>query len=128
RDRELDNRPCLTLNQLPAFIRQVVNDARQNKPGIDVHPVGSGSDVKTAEIYEGLIRHIEQSSDAQIAYDTALDYAVSGGFGFFRIGMRYACDTGFEKELTIERISNPFSVYPPPNDEAADSSEWNRCF
>lgn len=27
RDRELDGRPCLTINRLPAFIRQVVNDA-----------------------------------------------------------------------------------------------------
>lgn len=31
-EREKDGRPCLTINKLPAFIRQVVNDARQNKP------------------------------------------------------------------------------------------------
>jgi len=34
RERELDGRPCLTVNRLPAFIRQVVNDSRQNKPGM----------------------------------------------------------------------------------------------
>ncbi|MBV5324490.1 MAG: hypothetical protein J0626_04030, partial [Rhodospirillaceae bacterium] len=28
----------------------------------------------------GLIRNIEQSSDAEVAYDTALDFAVTGGF------------------------------------------------
>jgi hypothetical protein len=36
RDRETDFRPCLTINRMPSFIRQVVNDARQNKPSIKV--------------------------------------------------------------------------------------------
>jgi len=44
RERDLDGRPCLTINRLPAFIRQVVNDARQNKPAIVVHPVDDGAD------------------------------------------------------------------------------------
>jgi hypothetical protein len=43
-DRELEGRPCLTINRLPSFIRQVVNDARQNKPSINVHPVDSHAD------------------------------------------------------------------------------------
>ena len=67
RERDLDGRPCLTLNRLPAFIRQVVNDARQNKPGMVVHPVDSGADPATAEVFNGLIRHIEQNSDAEVA-------------------------------------------------------------
>lgn len=64
-DRERDGRPCLVIPKLPAVIRQVVNDARQNKPAIAVHPVDSGSDPATAEVFNGLIRHIEQSSDAE---------------------------------------------------------------
>ena len=82
RERELEGRPCLTINRLPAFIRQVVNDARQNKPAIAVHPVDGGSDPETAEVFNGLIRHIEQSSDAEVAYDTALDFAVTCGVGY----------------------------------------------
>src|SRR5579872_548524 len=59
-----DGRPCLTINRQPAFIRQVVNEARQNRPGINVHPVDSDADIETAEIYNGLIRNIEQTSKA----------------------------------------------------------------
>src|SRR4051812_7791501 len=59
--RERANRPCLTINRLPAFIRQVVNDARQNKPSIKVHPVDSGADLATAKVLDGLIRNIEQA-------------------------------------------------------------------
>jgi hypothetical protein len=67
RERELEGRPVLTINRLPAFIRQVVNDARQNKPAIAVHPVDSAGDPETAEVFNGLIRHVEQSSDAEVA-------------------------------------------------------------
>lgn len=128
RDRELDGRPCLTINRLPAFIRQVVNDARLNKPSITCHPVDSGADPGTAEVFNGLIRNIEQGSDAEVAYDTALDFAVTGGFGYFRINTRYASDDAFDQDLVIERVANPFSIYGDPASAAADSSDWNTAF
>jgi hypothetical protein len=128
RQRERESRPCLTINRLPAFIRQVVNDARQNKPAIHVHPVDSQADPATAEVFNGLIRHVEQSSDAEVAYDTALDFAVTCGFGYFRINTRYAADDGFDQELAIERVANPFSIYGDPNSTAADSADWNTAF
>ncbi|HEY0434994.1 MAG TPA: portal protein [Phenylobacterium sp.] len=73
RERALDGRPTLTVNRLPAFIRQVVNDARQNKPGMVVHPVDDAADPETAEVLNGLIRHIERSSDAEVALHISFD-------------------------------------------------------
>jgi hypothetical protein len=128
RERELEGRPCLTINRLPAFIRQVVNDARQNKPAIAVHPVDDGADPDTAEVFNGLIRHIEQSSDAEVAYDTALDFAVTSGVGYFRINTRYAADDGFDQDIAVERVANPFSIYGDPDSTAADSGDWNVAF
>jgi hypothetical protein len=32
RQRQLDRRPCLTINKLPTFLHQVTNDQRQNVP------------------------------------------------------------------------------------------------
>jgi hypothetical protein len=128
RQRDREGRPCLTINRLPAFIRQVVNDARQNKPAIHVHPEDSAADPETAEVFNGLVRHVEQSSDAEVAYDTALDFAVTCGFGYFRINTRYAADDGFDQELAIERVANPFSIYGDPNSTAADSADWNTAF
>jgi len=128
RDRELEGRPCLTINRLPAFIRQVVNDGRQNKPSITCHPVDDSADPRTAELLNGLIRNIEQSSDAEVAYDTALDFAVTGGFGYFRINTRYATDDTFDQDLVIQRVADPFSIYGDPASCAADSSDWNCAF
>lgn len=128
KDRELDGRPCLTSNLLAPMIRQVVNDARQNKPGITVHPADSEADPETAEIFNGLIRNIEQSSNAEVAYDTALEHAVAGGFGYYRINTAYSSDDTFDQDIVIERVANPLSVYGDPNSTAADSSDWDTAF
>lgn len=128
RQREMDGRPCLTINRMPAMLRQVVNDARQNKPAIKVHPVDSGAKRETAEILNGLIRNIEYTSNADVAYDTALDHAVTGGFGYFRIDVDYACDDEFDLDIKICRIANPLTVYGDENSTAADSSDWNKAF
>jgi hypothetical protein len=53
--RELEHRPILTVNKLAPIIRQVVNDSRQNKPSIKVHPVDDDADPETAELISGLI-------------------------------------------------------------------------
>lgn len=128
RQREIDGRPCLTINRLPAFIRQVTNDARQNSPSIKCHPVDDGANEETAEILNGLIRNIEYTSNADVAYDTALDHAVTGGFGYFRISTEYADDDAFDQDIRIERIANPLTVYGDPYSTGADSSDWNDAF
>lgn len=126
--REAEGRPCLTINRMPAFIRQVVNDARQNRPSIQVQPVDDGADIETAEIYSGLIRNIEYTSDADIAYDTAIEHAVTCGYGYWRVGIDYATDDAFDLDIRIERIPNIFSVYGDPHSLKADSRDWRDAF
>ena len=126
--RESEGRPCLTINRLPSFIRQVTNDARQNKPAIKCHPVDDDASEETAEILNGLIRCIEYASSADIAYDTALDHAVTSGYGYFRICTDYASNDAFEQDIKIERIVNPLNVWGDPTSVSADSSDWNLAF
>jgi len=121
--REQDRRPCLTVNKTAQYVRQVVNDGRQNKPAIKVYPVGDGADQDVAKVFNGLIRDIEQSSDADTAYDTALECSARCGLGYFRIISRYTADTSFVQELAIKRIRNPFSVYLDPSAEDPAGSD-----
>jgi len=111
REREMEGRPCLTINRLPTFIRQVVNDARQNKPAISVHPVDGGSDPETAEVFNGLIRHIEQSSDAEVANAQQLVAMLSGlPIGLFTGEQKTGTEarTGTEKRTEVSfEASNP---------------------
>lgn len=126
--RRLDGRPCLTVNRQPSFIRQVVNDARQNKPAITVHPVDNGADYDTAQVIGGLVRSIERASNAGVAYDTAVEHAVTGGFGFFRISMDYCHEESFDMEARIERVANQFGVHWDTNSTAFDASDWEYAF
>lgn len=128
KQREIEFRPCLTINKMPAFIRQVVNDARQNKPSIKIHPVDDSADVQTAKIFDGLIRNIEYTSNADVAYDTAIEASVSGGFGYWTVDIDYAYDDSFDLDLKIERVANQFSVYGDPDSMSADSADWNVAF
>lgn len=128
KQREQEGRPVLTVNKLPAFRRQVVNDARQNKPAITVVPVDGGADVDTATVLGGLCRAIERGSNAEVAYDTGLEHAVDGGFGFFRISIDWAHAESFEKEARIERVANPLSVHWDPTTTKFDSSDWEYGF
>lgn len=128
KQRELEGRPCLTINKLAPVIRQVTNDARQNTPQIKFHPVGDGADQETAKVLDGTVRNIQYTSNADVAYDNALDNAVTGGFGYFRISADYGGDDTFDQDIQIEPIKNPLTVYGDPDDMGSDSSGWNVAF
>ena len=118
RERESDGRTVLTINRILQFIRQVTGDIRINRPAIRVRPTGKGANRAVAEVLTGLIRHIEQVSQAQTAYTTAADSAAACGIGHFRIVSEYSDDDGFEQDIRIRRILNPFAVAWDPDAEA----------
>lgn len=121
-------RPVLTINMMGKFYRQIVNDIRQNRPSIKVRPADSYADVKTAEVYTGLIRNIEQVSRADTAYDTAAEHAIISGFGYIGVNVDYASDDTFEQDIIIERKPNPLNIYGDPFDLGADSRDWMSAF
>ena len=122
------NRPCLTENRLPQFIRQIVNAQRQNRPSISVAPANSQAAPAVAQVIEGMIRHVEQWSKADLAYDNAFESAVTSSIGYFRIATEYADDEGFDQEICIRPIDNAFSVYDDPRYSLPDGSDRKYCF
>jgi hypothetical protein len=124
----INARPCLTINKLPQHVRQVTNDQRQNRPSGKVIPVDDKADVEVAEIFEGLVRHIEYISDADVAYDTACENQVAYGEGYFRLLTEYCDDDTFNQDIKIGRIRNSFSVYMDPTiqDPCGSDAQW--CF
>lgn len=126
--REGMRRPCLVMDRLTTHINQVVNDQRQSKPAIKVHPVDDRADVKTAEIYNGVIRHIEHVSNASNAYETAGFTQVAGGQGVWRVLTRYADENAFEQEIFIKRVLDPLSVWFDPDALEMDASDGRFAF
>lgn len=122
-DRETRGSPCLVVDKTNQYIHQVKNDQRQNRPAIKVRPVDDGSDVEVAEIFQGIIRHIEDSSKADLAYDTAFEQALDGGFGYFRILTDFTDEMSFEQDIKFQRIRNRFSVFLDPDHQEPDGSD-----
>lgn len=125
--RQQEGRPALTINKTDTFVRSVVNNMRAARPRIRVHPVADGADVKKANVIEGLVRHIEVNSNADLAYDTSAEFQVRAGEGFWRVCSRYVADDSFDQELYIDRIRNPFTVYMDPSATMPDGSDADWC-
>ncbi len=119
-------RPTLTVNQLPQHILQITNDQQQNRPAPKVIPANGDAHTDVAEILNGMIRHIEYESDADVAYDTASTNQVTYGEGYWRIITRYVDEKSFDQELIIRRIRNSFSVYMDPmiQHPCGEDAEW----
>jgi hypothetical protein len=124
----LNARPCLTINKLPQHVRQVTNDQRQNRPSGKVIPADDKADIEVAEIFDGIVRHIEYISDADVAYDTACENQVTFGEGYIRILTEYCDQDTFDQDIKIGRIRNSFSVYMDPliQDPCGADAKW--CF
>ena len=124
----INARPCLTINKLPQHVRQVTNEQRQNRPSGKVIPADDNGDVEVAEIFDGIVRHIEYISDADVAYDTACDNQVTYGEGYIRILTEYCREDSFDQELKIGRIRNSFSVYMDPTIQDPTGADAQWCF
>ncbi len=116
-------RPCLVVDKTNQYLRQVLNDERQNRPAIKVRPVDDRGDPEVAEVFQGIVRHIEDKSGADLAYDTAYEAAVDGGFGYWRIITEYCDESSFDQDIRIKRIRNRFQVVLDPDRQEPDGSD-----
>jgi len=124
----INARPTLTINKLPQHVRQVTNDMRQNRPGAKVIPVDDNADVEVADIFNGMIRHIEYISDADVAYDTACENQVSYGEGYITLMTEYCDENTFDQDIKIGRVRNSFSVYMDPLIQDPTGADATYCF
>lgn len=123
RSRDIDERPCLTINKTRQHNLQITNDARQNKPSAVVRPVGNGATYEAAQVFEGIFRHIEYISNASVAYDTATSFQVAGGIGYWRVVTDYLGNDNFDQEIFIRRVKDPLTIFLDPDINELDGSD-----
>ena len=119
------NRPCLTFDKLSSAVDQVVGQQLQMLPGVKVRGAEEG-DNDVAEIYEGLIRQIEQRGNK--AYKTAFKFSVKGGWGVWMIDHDYQDDISMNQDIILREIKNPFSVLFDPIIQIQDMKEARYAF
>lgn len=127
--RRTSKRPVITINRLPEPVRHVTNAQRRERPRINILPIDSGADVRTAEMLQGLIRSIENNSNASAAYFTAGENAAISGRGWIRVMRRYVNPrVTLDQELAIKRVRFPFSIYMDTGTEELDGRDARYAF
>lgn len=122
------NRPALTMNRIPGFVRQLTGEVRQNPPSIKVLPSKDGATIEAAEIFNGLIRNIEQQSVAKAAYTKATENAAIAGIGGWYVTTEYSSDDAFDQDIRIKRSSDPFQLLVDPMAQEPDKSDMRYGF
>lgn len=123
RSRELDSRPCLTINKTRQHALMIQNEIKQNLPAIKISATGGEATYDSAQVYAGIARYIEYNSNAADAYDTAMTFQVQGGIGYWRVATDYQGNDSFDQEIFIRRIKDPMSVYLDRDCTEADGSD-----
>lgn len=123
--RESWGDPCLEFPQLKQFVNQVVNDQRQNRPGIRIHAASADASKEVADIIQGMIRGIEYDSQAEAVYDSGYHGAVTGGRGYWRITADYESPQSFNQVIKLQRVADPDSVRLDPDYRDPDGGDRN---
>lgn len=120
---ERGDRPSLTVNKTRQHCLQVINDAKQNKPQIRITPVSDEATKASADVFEGVVRHIEYVSNAATCYDTATEHQVHGGIGWWRVITQHEDEKGFDIGIRLARVRDPLSIYLDPDIQEQDGSD-----
>jgi hypothetical protein len=123
RNRDVDERPCLTIPIVRQHNLQIINDAKQNKASIAVRGTGNGATYEAAQVYASVIRYIEYHSNASVAYDTATKFQVEAGWGNWVIETDYVDENSFDQEIFIREVPDPLMIYLDPNSTKLDRSD-----
>ena len=129
--RQQEGKPVITVNRLDQHIKLVGNEQRQQRPSIKINPVGDGASKDTAEILQGMGRHIEVRSEGEVVYDESFDGMLRCGFHYFRVLTEYVdevSETNFDQEIGLKLIKDAFRVYFDPNCNEPDYSDATYCF
>ena len=127
--RKEEQRPVLTVNKCPQFVRQVTGDIRQLRPSIHVVPIDEKADEKVStDVLPEMVRYIERRSDAKASYFSAADQMVGAGIGHCRIFTEYAAATTANQEIGIMLIQDGVAVVWDPDAIHPTRKDANYCF
>lgn len=102
----LANRPRYSLDLMSPLIQQISGEMEKLDFAIDINPSSADSSKEVANTFNGIIRHIENISNANRVYNTAGRGILESGISGWRIDVDWANQTNFDQDLIINYISN----------------------
>ena len=128
RQRDIDERPCLTINRVRQHNLLVINNLRRAMPSVEYVGAGGGATKRSAEIYQDLARSIQYKSNASEVYGLAIDHMVKGGLGYWMVTTDYEDEESMDQEIFLEPIPDPLGVYMDVDIQHKDGSDARYAF
>lgn len=123
-----DGKPRYTFDLVNPIVDQIMGEMREKDFDIKIIPKGTDASKETAKTYDGLIRNIEDLSNADSVYDGATKDMVTGGLSGWRLIQKYVDGDTFDQDLIIERVGNWVDrVWFGPHEEP-DASDAQFCW
>ena len=123
------NKPRYTFDQVNPIVSQIASEIEQADFDIRVSPAGGNATKDIANTYDGIIRNIENLSNAKQVYAQSCRGMVTGGFDAWRVCSKFADDNSFDQDIMIEKIANPLDrVWFDPAAEKQDKSDSRYAF
>lgn len=117
--------PQLSVNRLPQFVKQIENSLRSQDIAITCAATSEEGSEDTANIFTGIIRGIEQRSNAKTHYIYAAgeNGALVPGIGYLKVEVDYADREGFLQDIRITSIKDPMKILVDPSAQEMDFSD-----
>ena len=124
-----ESKPRYTFDMVNPIVDQVASEIEQSDYDIRVSPAGGNATKDIAMAYDGIIRNIEQLSNAKTVYAQSARNMVIGGMDGWRVVQKYVDDNSFDQDLAIEHIGNFVDrVWFDPAAENQDKSDSRYAF
>jgi hypothetical protein len=122
-------KPRYTFDMVNPIVDQVASEIEQSDYDIRVSPAGGDATKDLAIAYDGIIRNIEQMSNAKTTYAQCARNMVVGGMDGWRVVQKYVDDNSFDQDLAIEHVGNFVDrVWFDPAAENQDKSDSRYAF
>jgi hypothetical protein len=122
-------KPRYTFDMVNPIVDQVASEIEQSDYDIRVSPAGGDATKDLAIAYDGIIRNIEQMSNAKTTYAQCARNMVIGGMDGWRVVQKYVDDNSFDQDLAIEHVGNFVDrVWFDPAAENQDKSDSRYAF
>lgn len=117
--------PNITVNRLPQFCKQIENGLRSQDIAITCAATSEEGSEDTANIFTGIIRGIEQRSNAKTHYIYAAgeNGALVPGIGYLKVEVDFADRDGFLQDIKITSVKDPMKILVDPAAQEMDFSD-----
>ncbi len=118
-------RPMLVVDTLTEPIELQLNSFRSAHLGVEIHPLTEDATDETAEVLQGLYRHIEVCSKAHLARTWAYDRGIKCGTGWWKIRTEYDPESSVpgDQRIVIDRVLYQESGFFDPWAQQPDWSD-----